>query len=394
MSTFDVIPIARFAGSSAAIKRPREIACFSYDSEHKFRLDDSSINYYYPPALPADLNAGFETFNNLREDQKGDEHIDSLLKTIMALEKKEGKKCEADFVTWRGMMTKIMAAPFDMFSEFEMYATCYQGTIFIEEDYQWHLDQRAKQLTQKSRRQHSASQELMQYWGYKFETLALIPDIWDNVSREYIESRPSLPVSNKAQYCSVVRTAIGTSSMVIGGEVDALWDSKPSKPSPDPTSTSTFSLQDDPSTDEPINWVELKTAIWPATTGEMLTFERKLLKFWIQSFLLGVPRIIVGFRDRHGILRSLEELQTHSLPGMVKRQHASWDGNTCVNFAAGFLAYLKETVTTPEKYRIRRTKGSPTIEVVKLPSALGDYSHILSAEFVQWREEGGNETSG
>lgn len=61
--------------------------------------------YYYPPSLPADLNIGFETFQKL--DDSADEHLDALLKTIMALEGETGKKCEADIVTWRGMMTKV-----------------------------------------------------------------------------------------------------------------------------------------------------------------------------------------------------------------------------------------------------------------------------------------------
>jgi RAT1-interacting protein len=70
----------------------------------------------------------------------------------------------------------------------------------------------------------------------------------------------------------------------------------------------------------------------------MLKYERKLLKFWAQSFLLGVPKIIVGFRDQNGICHSLEELDTASIPGKVlsvgKR---SWDGNICINFAGAFL---------------------------------------------------------
>lgn len=61
--------------------------------------------YYYPPNLPADLNIGFETFQKL--DDSADEHLDALLRTIMALEGETGKKCEADIVTWRGMMTKV-----------------------------------------------------------------------------------------------------------------------------------------------------------------------------------------------------------------------------------------------------------------------------------------------
>ena len=68
-----------------------------------------------------------------------------------------------------------------------------------------------------------------------------------------------------------------------------------------------------------------------------LKYERKLLKFWIQSFLLGVPKIIVGFRNRNGILKRLEELETQKIPDLVKAGHRSWDGNTCLMFMQHFL---------------------------------------------------------
>jgi RAT1-interacting protein len=62
------------------------------------------------------------------------------------------------------------------------------------------------------------------------------------------------------------------------------------------------------------------------------------MKFWIQSFLLGVPKIIVGFRDQNGILVRMEEMETEKIPGTVKRRgKATWDGNMCINFAAGLL---------------------------------------------------------
>ena len=66
------------------------------------------MQYYYPPQppqLPLDLSAGFDTFQKL--DDAPDEHLDALLDTIVALEKNTEKKREADFVTWRGMMTKV-----------------------------------------------------------------------------------------------------------------------------------------------------------------------------------------------------------------------------------------------------------------------------------------------
>jgi RAT1-interacting protein len=57
--------------------------------------------------------------------------------------------------------------------------------------------------------------------GYKFETLALIPDEWDAVPREFIDGRGEHVVDNVEQYCSVVQTGIGNATLVLGGEVDA-----------------------------------------------------------------------------------------------------------------------------------------------------------------------------
>ena len=90
--------------------------------------------------------------------------------------------------------------------------------------------------------------------------------------------------------------------------------------------------------DEPINWIELKTSAEIDNDKDVLKYERKLLKFWIQSFLLGVPKIIVGFRDRNGILQRLEEMETKNIPGLVKKRGKdTWDGNLCINFTASFL---------------------------------------------------------
>ena len=55
--------------------------------------------------MPVDLNQGFETFKQL--DDAADDHLDSLLETIMAKEKETSVRLEADLITWRGMMTKV-----------------------------------------------------------------------------------------------------------------------------------------------------------------------------------------------------------------------------------------------------------------------------------------------
>lgn len=115
MASFNIQPLARFDGASTSIRRPRELTYFSYDDNRKlFPQSERSLQYYYPPFIaspsesgraPPDLSRGFETFK--RHDDSIDEHLDSLLETIMLHEQKEGQRTKSDIVTWRGIMTKV-----------------------------------------------------------------------------------------------------------------------------------------------------------------------------------------------------------------------------------------------------------------------------------------------
>ncbi|CAG8072727.1 unnamed protein product [Penicillium olsonii] len=375
MSTFNINPVQRFAGANTSIRRPREIACFSYDDQRRFSLGDSSMAYYYTPNLPADLNKGYDTFQKL--DDVADEHLDALLDTLVAHEKETKKKCEVDIVTWRGMMTKKFRS-----------IPLLTRLRFIEENNEYKNQQKEIQRKRGSP-PGMAPQELMMYWGmeipvkvpsayvlienpgYKFENLAVLRKTWDESTREEIEGREDDIVNNAAQYCSVVRTGIGNTRMVLGGEVDAIWDSKPWRK------------------DAPINWVELKTSAQIRNDRDMIKYERKLLKFWAQSFLLGVPKIIVGFRDQDGICHSLEELDTASITGKVLNVgRRTWDGNTCINFTGAFLEWLKQTINREGTWRIRKREKSPLIEVYQIEEQ--GHGDILSPAFKAWRAETGS----
>lgn len=368
---FSIQPVNQFRGASASIKRPQEVVHFSYDDDHKYKEDASGINYYCPPQLGSDLKEGYDTFR--RYEDKTDPHLDSLLRAVMSKEKKTGKIEEADFVTWRGMMTKIMTAPFDMFAEFSMFATLRDGTIYIEEDFPARAAQLAQEATRpppKWQDPNMPDHKMMTYWGYKFETLSLLPTPPPQTPKEIITARPKAPVSNYAQHCSIVRTGFGPHTLLLGGEVDGLSAPKPPSPS------------------EPVPWIELKTAesLPPNPSNrDILKFERKLLKFWAQSFLLGVPRIIVGWRSKMGILTGVQELETNKIPGMVRRGTQCWDGNTCINFAAAFLGWLKSVVTEDGKvYRLKLEKKAGVVEVGEVRDAAGG---IVSKEFEEWRRE-------
>lgn len=135
-TTFPVLPIQKFAGRNAPVRRPtvsaypipsapdlwpssspggdplpltltavKEITHFSYDDAHKLRHDHSSLRTYYTPRLDDSLSGGFELF--LKHDDSVDEHLDGLLEALVELERKTGERVKADIVTWRGMMTKV-----------------------------------------------------------------------------------------------------------------------------------------------------------------------------------------------------------------------------------------------------------------------------------------------
>ena len=94
-------------GNTTHTYNQQEVTCFSFDEDHKFRLDESSLRYYYPPNLAGgiDLSRGFDTFRQL--DDSNDDHLDGLLDAISAHEREKGSKTDTDIITWRGMMTKV-----------------------------------------------------------------------------------------------------------------------------------------------------------------------------------------------------------------------------------------------------------------------------------------------
>lgn len=131
------------------------------------------------------------------------------------------------------------------------------------------------------------------------------------------------------------------------------------------------------------------------------------MKWWIQSFLLGVPKIIAGFRTREGILTGVSEIETHRIPETVNSgPNPPWNANMCVNFASELLdcmyrfalnpergiqiphgltphTGMRQTITDEGVWRIRRNPGSPIIEVLKIQET--GHGSILTEEFKNWR---------
>lgn len=121
MDSFSIYPLSRFESGQTSIRRPRHFLQFSFDEKHEVKVgSEESLRYYYPPYIaapgmtipPISLSNGFESW--VRSDQNFDGHLDALLATIQVHEEslleQEGSaaevKTKADFISWRGMMTK------------------------------------------------------------------------------------------------------------------------------------------------------------------------------------------------------------------------------------------------------------------------------------------------
>ncbi|KAL1914309.1 uncharacterized protein VTP21DRAFT_9002 [Calcarisporiella thermophila] len=173
----------------------------------------------------------------------------------------------------------------------------------------------------------SNDQRLSTYWGYKFEALCTLPT--RSPSSEELASRNQTIVNNHAQYGVVSRTRLGKHSIIMGAEVDCVMDRGDKK-----------------------TYVELKTSKEIQHPKQQSSFERhKLLKFWAQSFLIGVPIITVGFRDNHGILRSLRSFDTLHIPRIVRGKPGMWNPNVCLNFADALLSWIKSIIKNGKEDR-------------------------------------------
>uniref|UniRef100_A0A672QKP6 Decapping nuclease n=1 Tax=Sinocyclocheilus grahami TaxID=75366 RepID=A0A672QKP6_SINGR len=76
----------------------------------------------------------------------------------------------------------------------------------------------------------------------------------------------------------------------------------------------------------------------------ILPLKNKLLKWWAQSFLPGVPQIVAGFRDHDGIVVSVETFQTSKISQLIKNEYNCWKPTVCMNFCNDFLSFVKSVV--------------------------------------------------
>eukprot|EP00049_Salpingoeca_infusionum_P018315 m.356637 g.356637 ORF g.356637 m.356637 type:complete len:656 (-) comp17594_c0_seq1:2610-4577(-) len=249
-----------------------------------------------------------------------------------------------NFISWRGLLTKMMVYLKDINCRSKTFVAAKVGnTIFLNE-YE-SPSARTRRLTQ------TPSHELSCYSGFRFESYATIPsasvgdqaaqgeeagpdygacgETAHELSSETVsdEQIASAVVNTHTGYWSVFETTLDARFRILAaGEVDAT----------------------DPVTGE---LLELKTVIDMATAKP--THKKfRLMKWWAQSHLAGIKRLVAGYRDNDHTLARMETLDVEGIPAHCaegNEERPFWFPAQC--FQALVHAFdVLERKATPEEF--------------------------------------------
>ncbi|SCU82872.1 LAFA_0D00518g1_1 [Lachancea sp. 'fantastica'] len=365
--------------STCSLRQPKEIGHYSKTLENEFKIsDDSQLSYFYFPDSDLnknlDLSAGIKKFKECTDDPNFDQcTLNPLLKTIKAYEQRKEKKVSADIITFRGVMRKLVSCAFDspQYNRVELRVLSFNGQLFIKEVSEHRSA--PKDLNSLEHRSY--------YSGYKFENLTTLPKPLSQVPRNSLEKRPKKICNNGEQFVTVVRSGVGPCKVVMGAEVDCIFDFPES------------------GSDNLKHYAELKCTKGVSSFAEARRFERKIFKTWLQCFLVGIPRIIYGFRDDNFILKSVEEYSTHEVPVLLKTNNQQLT-NACVEAVRWYGAlteWLLESVPREKStdyikaYRLRFENNHLKLSEIEQGDeeyeGIVEGESVLDADFKEWRKE-------
>ncbi|BFZ18016.1 hypothetical protein BsWGS_21055 [Bradybaena similaris] len=359
------------------LSEPAETGCFSLDENRQFRHDSSQLRVFSPPddwkKCSLDLRDGYHDM--IKRDESKKEFLDDLLRWVICNQQKfisrqntqtvsndkllkpevENKEIDVfhslnrDFVCWRGLMARLLRIPYENRDDFLVAVIRFRGTYFMCE-----IDTEKKKQEDKER---TPVHEEMFAWGYKFEQYVTA----DKSSR--VPDTKS-PVNSNVSFCSVVRTRLGPHSILFGAEVDC----------------------EDADCKEGNVYVELKTSRVIESQKQYESFCKfKLISWWAQSVVVGIPRVVCGFRDDNGVVQTLENYSIHEIPRIVKSCIRNpWKPTVCFNFLEACLQFVKDNITTDDERCVYLLQWQPGSDVICHRQGDDPEFHFLPDWFTAW----------
>ncbi|QLQ80030.1 hypothetical protein HG537_0D00300 [Torulaspora globosa] len=361
-------------GSTTALKQPKEISCYSRTSNDEFLIgNDCNLRYYYLPDSQLDnrldLAAGAKKMKDSAETFSDPCTLRGLLECVKKYEEKKQKKVKADIVTFRGIIRKLISAAFDSaaYNKVELRVVSFDGQLFIKDV-----------ASRDDERRGTAESQNAWYTGYKFESLATLSQPLAYVDRTILEKRPKRLVNTGDEFITVVRTGVGNTKLILGAEIDCIFDFK------------------EDGKDNLKHYAELKCTSMVSTQADARKFERKIFKTWLQCFLVGIPRIIYGFRDDNCILKTVEEFATDEVPLILKNNNPAMN-TACLDAIKwyGLLCdWLLKSIERDDTQNVKPYKlvyENNHLRLTEMDQTDPEYDSIvngdavLTNEFKEWR---------
>lgn len=301
------------------ITEPHEVACFSKDENGSRTVASrTKLRKYVAPAANADLNAGYDSFIPKRHD---DTCVSNIINVVRTQNQQAFADC--DIITYRNNLNKISRTPLASRDEWEF--DCCQFA-----DSKVALDIRMTQPDPPIGVAGQATAHTMaMYQGYKFEALCT----GDN---------EAVPVDANAEFCSIAMVKLARHRMIVSSEIDATFG--------DPSATGSGAIRD---------YVELKTIKSVRHDGDLNSLYRyRYPKFWFQSFIAGVPSIVIGYRAPDGMLTHTSTISTFDMPSEAddffrKQGQRSWNPAVMLNFTDHLLSLIRQVCSANPGFTIR-----------------------------------------
>ncbi|EGO03105.1 hypothetical protein SERLA73DRAFT_176626 [Serpula lacrymans var. lacrymans S7.3] len=260
----------------ALLGPPKQISCYSSAADGSVTQDGRSLRYFMYPSLGTDMSQGFPQFLLRHLGGHVKTPLDSLLRACLD---RPDEISSADVVTWRGILYKMMLG----FSV-DLNVSYIDGTLYIEDH-------------QEKSRKHTPES----YPGYVtmlvhpfslsliYRPHHIISYVFEHICTTPPETRSEgdnsvLNISADELWVSIITRTLGDLNLLFGGEVDCIKGSY---------------------TGQPDCFLELKlTKEYDGNTGKL----RNRRKWFMQSHLIGINEIFVGYRDANNILQRTEML--------------------------------------------------------------------------------------
>uniref|UniRef100_A0A8C5MWR7 Decapping nuclease n=1 Tax=Leptobrachium leishanense TaxID=445787 RepID=A0A8C5MWR7_9ANUR len=353
-----------YKGAFPFFRLPSEVGRFSLDSERHYHGDSRKLRYYRPPpGVERGVSPGWDLMDGyedrfVRRDENVKEGLLHILTWVKEnqelLGESKSRPLDRDFVTWRGHLTKILCTPYENQEGWLLAVSLFKGTLYISE--------RETEVARKKREEKTTMQDKLMYSGYKFESY-LCAELRDG------QPSPTEVVNTNEAFCSVLLARLSKHSFLVSGEVDCC-DPQASNSNP------------------PFCYVELKSSAKIRNQHQQRSFNRyKLLKWWCQSFLIGIPLIVAGFRDSEGKVAVLQNYRTSDIPHLIRKDQHSWDPAVCMNFCDAFLSFVKNLVTRDDPRVVYLFSWEPGRDVTYSVHTDPNY-FILPAWYIEAMNQG------